>query len=83
MAVLVVLQRLARPLAVYLNEVVEGAKSKGLLRCASAANVQARIVDTLTRPTSEISHIARHRRVAQQAEGQHKGNHTDLHRMLA
>ena len=77
MAVLVVcyLHRLAQPLAVYLEP-----SRKGLLRCASATNVQVCIVDTLTRPTSEISHITRHRHVAQ-AEDPHEGNEADLHRL--
>ena len=81
MVVLVVcyLHRLARPLAAYLNEVVEGAKTKGLLRCAVAANVQVCVVDTLTGPTSEISHIIRHRRVTH-ADDQHRSNQADLHR---
>ena len=82
MVVLVVcyLNRLVRPLATYLSEVVAGAKEKGLLGHAVAANVQVCIVDTLTGPTSEISHIIRHRRMTK-AEDQHKGNQADLHRL--
>ena len=74
MVVLVVcyLNRLVQPLAAYLNEVVARAKGKGPLRPAVAANVQVCIVDTLTRPTSEISHIIRRRRVTH-ADDQHKG----------
>ena len=56
-----------------------GAKGKGLLRRAVAANVQVCIVDTLTGPTSEISHIILHRCGAQAAD-QHKGIQNDPHR---
>ena len=67
------LRLIVRPLAVYLREVVDGAKTMGILHAAAAANVQARAVGTLTGPTPEISRIIRHRRVAP-AEDQHEGN---------
>ena len=74
------LHRIARPLAVCLREVTDGAKTTGLLHAPTAANVQACVVDTLTGPTPEISHIIRHRRTSRAAD-QHKGNQADLHRL--
>ena len=62
------LRRIVRPLAVCLKEVVEGAKATGLLHSGTAASVQVCVVDTLTRPTPEISHIVRHRRTHRAAD---------------
>ena len=74
------MHRIVRPLAAYLEEVVEGAKAPGLLHSATAANAHACVVDTLTGPTSEISHAIRHRR-AKPAADQHAGNQADLRRL--
>ena len=49
---------------------------QGLLTLKEPGNVQVCIVDTLTRPTSAISHIIRHRRLSSEAD-QHKGGQAD------
>ena len=78
MVVLVVcyLHRIVGPLTQFLNEVIANANMQGLLTLAEPGNVQVCIVDTLTGPTSVISHIIRHLRQSSDAD-QHKGNQAD------
>lgn len=81
MVVLVVcyLHRVLRPLSVYLAEFIQGCKLQGILRFTFATNVKVCIVDSMTGPTSQISHIIRHRRVVTAAD-QHKGHQADPRR---
>ena len=60
------LHRVIGPLSAYLKELVGAARWEGRLRHTVEANVQVCIVDTLTGPTAEVTHIIRHRRVTQE-----------------
>ena len=74
------LHRVIGPLSAYLKELVGAARLEGRLRHTVDANVQVCIVDTLTGPTAEVTHIIRHRRVTT-ATDQHRGLQSDPRRL--
>ena len=70
------LRRIVGLLRQFLNDVIANAKLHGLLTLTEPGNVQVCIVDSLTGPTSAMSHIIRHRRRSSDSD-QHKGNQAD------
>ena len=72
------LHRVAGPLR-WFFQLVQAVKRNGLLRHTQGANVQVRIVDAVTGPTSEHTHILFHRRFCNEAD-MYKGNQSNERR---
>ena len=73
------LNRVAGPLRWYFQELIRAARQLGLLQHTQPTNTQVRIVDTLTGPTSEHTHVLLHRRTCEEAD-MYKGNQSNEQR---